>query len=84
MRIETTAHVKMNSRGQVTGVTKGRPRLGRDEIAFKLYISIPESVFRSPVFEADIEVLEGHIITPKVDVQLIDEGLPADEEVTDA
>lgn len=77
-RVETSTYVRMNSRGQITGSFKGKPSLARDEVAFRLFLSVPASVFRSPIFEADLEVEEGQVIVPTVEVSVEDKGLPGE------
>jgi len=75
-RVETSVYLRMNSMGQVNNVTKGKPTLGRDEVAFKVFLSVPASVFRSPIFEAELGVEEGQVIIPVVKAEIEDQGLP--------
>ena len=79
----STFYVRINSRGSTRGVTKSLPDLARDEIAFRLKVKIPDSAFRSPVFNANITVDSEQVIVPDVDVQVLDvEPVPESKEAS--
>lgn len=61
------------TRSGVTRMTKRPPDLQRSEVAVKLSLTVPDTVFRSPFISADVAVTEQHVIVPKIEVAVIDE-----------
>lgn len=57
--------------GQVR-VTKTKPNTGRDEIAVRLEIEIPDSLFDKPTLEAQIQVPEGEARSATITTEVAD------------
>lgn len=51
---------------------KNKPNLDADEVAVKLNVTIPDSVFLEPEFEASLELAEQDVIQPEVTVEARD------------
>lgn len=52
----------------ITALRKNRPTLEADEIAVRVTIRIPDSVFTQPPFETEIVVPERDVIRPDVTI----------------
>ncbi len=52
------------------------PRLSRDEIAVKLRVEIPDSIFQSPVIEKMLTIEEDQIISPTASLEVLKEQTP--------
>ncbi len=57
--------------GQIR-VTKTKPNTGRDEIAVRLDVEIPDSLFDKPTLEARIQVPEGEARGPVITTEVAD------------
>lgn len=53
--------------------TKRYPSMSRDEIAVAVTIAIPDSAFRSPVLSVALDVPDGHVIQPTVELNSVEE-----------
>lgn len=55
---------------------KTKPDLARNEVALKLRIEIPRSIFENLIPEAELVVPEGYAIRPKIEVGMepVEEG----------
>lgn len=67
--MQTTAFLTVNKRGSVR-LTKRAPDLYAGEVAIRLSVSVPDAAFRTPFAEAHIEVPEGFVIKPEIEVWL--------------
>jgi hypothetical protein len=54
----------------VLRMTKRAPSLGREEIAVKVSISIPDSAFRSPIVSASLDVPEERVVHPDIEMDV--------------
>lgn len=61
-------------------MTKRQASIGRDEIAVKLRLSVPDSAFRSPIITADLEVADTHVIQPALNIEVVAEPKSNGEE----
>lgn len=60
-------------------ITAKQPALARDEIAIKIKMTIPDSVFRSSIFDVTLDVPSDRVITPQIEV-FVDQ---IEEEITE-
>lgn len=65
------AFLIINKRG-ILGLRKKAPALESGEIAVKVEVSIPLSVFKDHIPTAHLDIKEEHVRFPEPDVQLVD------------
>lgn len=69
--MKTTAFIILKKSGPVR-MTKGKPSLGRDEIAIGVRLEVPDSAFRAPLVMADLVVPDHAVQVPEVHVEVVE------------
>lgn len=73
MKIQTWLAIKKTSNWRTTvRTTKSQPFLGSNEIAFKLNLDLPDSLFTKPQLEASISVPESAASATVIEAETID------------
>lgn len=77
--METSLWVKVKGRkfyrGWEAGAiksSKNKPPTGKDEVAVKITLDLPDSLFERPQIEARIEIPKDSVTPPKVDAEVQD------------
>lgn len=75
--MNTTCYLVLTKKGVTSRVTKGRPSLSAREIAIRLNIEVPDSLFERFTPSADLVLNESDVIgpTPQLSV-FVDPNLP--------
>lgn len=77
--MKDSVYLVMNSKG-VRHMYKTRPRLKSGEYAVKVKVSVPDEFFNRAIPEATLEIPDGYMIEPPVDMEVEEPPVPEEEE----